>query len=270
MTAATSTSREPGPEMRTHRHQRGWTRLAPGRPPATRLFPGGGAAISRPATEISNPAVAAAREQTSPEADAANGRPSALAGSSLGRAPERRCAPRSCALSCDGGAAAFVRRESRPDQAADQRHGCERQMPGPAQAPSCQATLQRASRRISGCGGTSRLTSVELVTAATASSRDSATRNLSGCGDFPERPPTSNHDGPVLDHRPRHCRSDSRGKRQAARAWVAPFAQGQPTAITAPVRAERKAASMISAVSRASAISTGGGAPSSRHAAIPA
>lgn len=118
--------------------------------------------------------VAAARVQTSPEADAVPGRSSALVGSSPRRAPDDADAKRSCALSCDG--AAFVWRESQPAQAADQPRGCEQRMPAPARAPTCQATLQRASRRTSGCGGSSRLTSVELVvTAAIAGSRDSLT-----------------------------------------------------------------------------------------------
>ena len=146
-----------GPDARTRPHQRRWTRWRVARLPVTRLYPGSGR-LSATAPEISNPAVAAAREQTSPAADAATGRPSALPGPSARRAPEHRCATRSCAPSCDDGAFAFVRRQSLTEQAADQPRGCEHQTPAPTRAPTCRAMLQRASRRKCACWGTSRLT----------------------------------------------------------------------------------------------------------------
>jgi hypothetical protein len=182
-------SREPGPGTRTHAHQHGWTRQHSAGLLATRLYPGSGRLSATP-PEISNPVIAAAREQTSPEADAATGRSSALAGSSPRRAPGRRCATRSCALSCGDGAFAFVWRESRTEQAADQPRGCERQMPAPTRAPTCRATLQRASRRICACWRTSRLTVCRIGNCCDNSVARFRVGNLNGCWDFPEpRPP---------------------------------------------------------------------------------
>jgi len=126
-----------------------------------------------PRPRSTNPAVAAAREQTSPAADAATGRPSALPGPSARRAPEHQCATRSCAPSCDDGAFAFVRRQSRTEQAADQPRGCEQQTPAPdasadvpSNAPTSITANMRLRRKHHG------LTLVELVTAATTASRD--------------------------------------------------------------------------------------------------
>ena len=159
------------------------------------LYPGSGRLSATP-PEISNPAIAAGREQTSPAADAAIGRSAALVGSSPRRASERRCATRSCALSCDDGASAFVWRESRTEQAADQPRGCERQMPAPTRAPTCQAMLQRASRRTSACWGTSRLTVCRIGNCCDSSVARFRDGNLNGNWDFPETPATSDHDRP--------------------------------------------------------------------------
>ena len=167
-----------GPDARTRAHSACGLGGANARERLRRRVPAGGSfpvagGYRPPRPEITGPAVAAVRERTCPEADAATGWPSAPAGPwSAHRGSEPGCATRSRVLSRDGGVFAFVRRESPAEQAADQRRGCERQMPAPARAPRCRATLLRASRRTCACGGTSRLTPVELVTAAATASRE--------------------------------------------------------------------------------------------------
>jgi hypothetical protein len=193
--AATAASRTADPTRERVPTNARWTRWRVARLPATRLYPGSGR-LSATAPKISNPAVAAAREQTSPAADAAIGPSAALVGSSPRLASERRCGARSCALSCDDGASAFVRRESVTEQAADQSRGCERQMPAPTRAPTCRAMLQRASRRICACWGASRLTVCRIGSCCDNSVARFLDVNLNGCWDFPETRPTSNHDGP--------------------------------------------------------------------------
>jgi hypothetical protein len=115
------------------------------------LSRGGGAAVSRPASQCRMPATRAARAHTSPQAQGAAGRSRGPLESLPPRSPDGRPATRSRALGDDSGAAAFPGGGSRTGRRKDEPPGCARRPAAPS--PRCRAAHRRASRRTDACGG---------------------------------------------------------------------------------------------------------------------